>query len=122
MGLAKNMMGAGLSAGKVRNLNGTTFNTGITAAGTTQGTATALTADVNVVGTATAGQGVSLYNGVIGDSQLVYNDTNVAIYVYPPTGGNVNQLSANTGFALGGRTAVEVKKATATQWVGFLSA
>ena len=122
MPLAKNMMGAGLSAGKVRNLNGTTFNTSITAAGTTQATATALTADINTIGTATAAQGVILYNGVIGDSQDIYNDTTVAVYVYPPTGGNVNQLAANAGFALAGKTAVTVKKVTATQWIGFLSA
>lgn len=122
MALAKNLMGAGLSSGQVRALNGASINSAITAAGTTQATATALTADVNIITTATTGQGVSLYNGVIGDSQEVFNNTSADTRVYPPTGGNVNQLSANSGFVLAPYTAVMCKKMTATQWVGYLSA
>lgn len=122
MPLAKNLMGAGLSAGTARSINGTAINSAITAAGTTQGTATALTADVNIVTTATTAQGVILYNGVITDSQEIFNNTSVDIRVYPPTGGNFNQLAANAGFVLAPYTAVICKKMTSTQWVGFLSA
>ena len=122
MPLARNQMGGGNSAGAARAMNGTAINSAVTAAGTTQGTATAITGDINIVTTATTGQGVILYNGVIGDSQEVFNNTTADIRVYPPTSGNVNQLSANSGFVLAPYTAVVVKKMTATQWVGYLSA
>lgn len=122
MPLAKNVMGAGISAGQARALNGNTVNSAVSAAGTTQGTATAITADVNNVTTATTGQGVILYNGEIGDDQVVYNGTTTDIRVYPPTGGNVNQLAANSGFVLGVYTGVLCKKVTSTQWLGFISA
>jgi hypothetical protein len=122
MPLAKNIMAGGFSSGQARSINGTAFNLTITAAGTTQATATALTADINIITTATSGQGVQLYNGVIGDEQTIYNGTLNAIYVYPPTGGNVNQLAANAGFTLASYTGVMVQKVSSTQWIGFLSA
>lgn len=122
MPLVRNQMGGGVSAGTAAAINGRAINTAITAAGTTQGTATALTADVNIVTTATTGQGVILYNGVIGDSQEIFNNTTVDIKVYPPTAGKVNQVDTNTGFVLAPETSVVVKKMTATQWVGYLSA
>ena len=122
MPLAKNVMGAGISSAQARGINGNNVNSAVTAAGTTQATATAVTADVNSVTTATADQGVILYNGVIGDDQVVYNATTAQIKVYPPTAGNVNQLAANTGFILASYTGVLCKKVTSTQWLGFLSA
>ncbi len=122
MPLVRNQMGGGTSAGQAQALNGRAINSAITAAGTTQGTATAITADVNIVTTATSAQGVQLYNGIIGDSQEVFNNTSTDIRVYPPTGGNVNQLAANSGFVLAPYTSVLVKKMTSTQWVGYLSA
>jgi len=122
MPLVRNQMGGGVSAGTAQAINGRAINSAITAAGTTQGTATALTADVNIVTTATTGQGVILYNGVITDSQEIFNNTVVDIKVYPPTGGNVNQIAANSGFVLAPKTSVLVKKMTSTQWVGYLSA
>ena len=122
MPLARNQMGGGVSAGSARAMNGTAINSAVTAAGTTQGGATAITGDINIVTTATTGQGVILYNGVIGDSQEIFNNTTADIRVYPPTSGNVNQLAANAGFVLAPYTAVVVKKMTATQWIGYLSA
>ena len=122
MPLAANVMKGGFSAGQARAVNGNGVNSAVTAAGTAAGSATAITQDVNVVTTATTGQGVILYNGVIGDDQVVYNSTTVDIRVYPPTGGNFNQLSANSGFVLASYTGVLCKKVSATQWLGFLSA
>ena len=122
MALAKNVMGAGFSSSQARALNGNSTNSTVTAAGTTQATATAITADVNVVTTATTGQGVILYAGVGGDSQVVYNSTTADIKVYPPTGVAINQLAANSGFILAPRTACEVQLMTATAAVAFLSA
>ena len=122
MALAMNVMRGGVSAGAAQAINGNTVNSAITAAGTTQGTATAIVADVNIVTTATSAQGVILYNGVLGDSQEIFNNTNADIRVYPPLGGKVNQLTTNAGFVLAPQTSVEVKKMTSTQWVGYLSA
>ncbi len=123
MPLAKNVMRGGVSAAAARALNGNEVQATITAAGTTQGGAAACEGDVNIVSTATTGQGVKLSAyGIAGDSQIVYNSTSADIKVYPPTGGNVNQLAANSGFVLAPYTAVKVYKVTATQYVGFVSA
>lgn len=123
MPLAKNVMRGGVSAGAARALNGNEVQSALTAAGTTQGTAVAMEGDVNVVTTATTGQGAILSSYAIqGDEQIVYNNTSVDILVYPPTGGNFNQLAANAGFVLAPYTAVKCMKATSTLWVGFLSA
>ena len=122
MPLAKNVMGAHIAAAKARALNGNNVNAAVTAAGTTQSDATAITADVNVITTGTTGQGVLLYSGVPGDDQIVYNGTTADLRVYPPTGENVNQLAANSGFVLASYTGVMVKKVSSTQWLGFLSA
>ena len=122
MPLAKNVMRGGVSAAAARALNGNEVQSAITAAGTTQATAAAMEGDVNVVSTATTGQGgiLSAY-AIAGDDQLVYNSTSADIKVYPPTGGNFNQLAANAGFVLAPYTAALCKKVTATQWVGFIS-
>ena len=122
MPLAKNIMAGGFSAGQARAIGGTAFNLTITAAGTTQGTATALTADYNVVTTATSLQGVLLYNGQIGDQQIIFNGSTSPIYVYPPTSESVNQLATNAGFVLSPYTLVEVTKVSTTLWLANLSA
>lgn len=121
MPLAKNLMGGGLSAYQARAIGGTTNST-VTAAGTTQATAAAVTADLNIVNTATTGQGVILYAGVPNDSQIIYNSTNVDIRVYPAIGGAINQIAVNGAMVLAPKTAVWVQIISATQSIGFLSA
>ena len=122
MPLAKNVMRGGVSAGAAQAINGNAAVVNYTAAGTAQGTATAILADTNIVTTATSGQGVILYAGMPGDDQLVFNATGVDIKVYPPSGAKVNQLAANAGFALAPYTGVVCKCVSSTQWLGFLSA
>ena len=122
MPLAKNLMSAGFSAGQANALGGTMFNLTITAAGSTQGTATALVADTNVITTATSLQGVQIYNGQIADSQTIFNQTLVPIYVYPPSGDSINQLAVNTGFILSPQPGAVVEKVSNSQWIGILSA
>ena len=60
--------------------------TGLTAAGSTQGTALALAAEVNVVGTTAASTGVLLPPSEAGDIVEVYNQGANALAVYPLTG------------------------------------
>jgi hypothetical protein len=123
MALAKNLVLAGFSPGQADAIGGTAVNTGITSAGTTIATATALTADYNFIGTATNGQGVQLYNGAISDSQYVFNDgTGATVVVYPPTGSRINGGAASAGVNLASNSAAVFLKATATRWFCIMSA
>lgn len=123
MALAYDMMKGGVSSGTAKGLNGQT-NSSITAGTTqTQAGATALTASTNVITTVTtAGDGVRAPNSEIGDSLDILNLGANYCTVYPPTGGQINQLAANSGFTLATNTAVRLKKFTSTRWAAFLSA
>ena len=123
MGFAKNLMGTGMPAAMAAGDLVSQTATGLTAAGTTQGTALTISADANFVSTVASGSGVILYNGMIGDSCFVYNDggTN-ALTVYPPVGSKINGLATNGGFLLANNTAVMCLKITATRWFAVLSA
>ena len=121
MALANRMMGGGISAGMAMAINGD-VSSAISAAGTTQGTATALTAGINVVTTAAASSGVILSDSEIGDEYEILNLGANAVTVYPPSGGRVNAIATNGGFTLATNTAVKVRKFTATRWAAFLSA
>lgn len=123
MGLAKNIMGGGFSASQAASTDIAVSQTGISAAGTTQGTATALSADLNLVSTVAANSGVILYNGVINDSMIVYNDQAVnALLVYPPTSAQINQIPVNTAHSLPPNTFCEYYKVSKTRWVAQMSA
>ena len=121
MATALDIMKGGCSAGQAAGINGQTASS-VSAAGTTQGTATTLTASNSVVTTAAASSGVVLTDSEIGDEYYVLNLGANAVTVYPPSGGRVNALSTNIGFLLATNTAVKVKKFTSTRWMGFLSA
>ena len=97
--------------------------TSVSATGTTQGTATALTSTVNYVGTVGASSGVILFStATAGDSQVVYNGGANALNVYPPTSARINNLPLNTAAIITINTAVEFHCVSATQWIGVLSA
>lgn len=122
MSLAREVMGGGFSAGQAIALGGN-VRTAISAAGTTQGTATALTTSQNLVGTATSLQGVILPACQIGDSVGVFNDnTGVTIVVYPDSGSRLNQMAANTGINLPNNTYCQFQRVTSTRWVVDMSA
>lgn len=76
--------------------------TGITAAGTNQGSAFILTKDLNVVSTVTAGTGVILPGaqgaGLAGI--VVHNAGANPLNVYPPVGGTINTLAANAAVSI----------------------
>lgn len=123
MALSADIMTAGFSDFKARAINGQA--NGAVSAGTTQtqAGATALTLSINAVTTVTtAGDGVRIPNGNIGDSIEIVNLGANACTVYPPTSGQLNALAVNSGFLLAVNTAVMLRKFTATRWMGFLSA
>jgi hypothetical protein len=114
---------AGVPFGNAQGINGRVA-TGLSAAGTTLGTATALTSTMNVLSTVAAGAGVSLYaNAAIADEMEVYNGGANAVRVYPDSASNsINQLSAGTAMLLAVNTACKFRKVSSTQWIAFLSA
>lgn len=123
MAYAKNQMGLGVAAAEAAGDFIAQVATGLSAAGTTQGTALAIVADANLVSTVAASSGVQIYNGQIGDSCIVFNDNGAnALTVYPPTSGKINNLATNTGMTLAPNTSVLLMKVTATRWLGILSA
>jgi hypothetical protein len=90
--------------------------TGISAAGSTQGTATAITKDINVVSTVSSGQGVILPTAVAGMRLNIMNTSANALSVYPATNGVINSLSANAAFSLAAGGRLDFIATTTTQW------
>jgi hypothetical protein len=90
----------------------------VSAAGTNQGTATALASQVNVVTTVGAGTGVSLPSSAANTLIWVRNDSTAnTLEVYPNTGASINALTATTGaFPLFPGQSMLFCAASATQW------
>ena len=96
---------------------------GISAAGTTQATATELTAADSEITTVAAGTGVVLNASLAaGDSQSVFNAGANAVRVYPPSGFRINALSTNAAMLLARNTGVIFKCVSSTRVFGVLSA
>lgn len=90
----------GISAQAARAIVGT-HNAAVSAAGTTQATATALPADINYCTTVGANSGVIIPPSNPGDSGVVRNGQAVnALSLYPPVGGTINELSQNAAYSV----------------------
>lgn len=72
----------------------------ISAAGTTQATATQLAHDWSEVLATAAGAGVKLLNLKAGQSQFVFNGGANALKVYPATGWGIDALAVNAAYSL----------------------
>ena len=122
MAYAKTIMGTGFSAGQALGIGGGT-TTGVSAAGTTQATATTLgplaIVSVDTVG---AASGVVLTAGAPGDMIVVFNGGANTLKVYPPSGAQFNALGNNNSFTLGITSAAECYCISGTKWVVNLSA
>ena len=117
MARAVNIMKGGWSAGNAKAVNGA-IATGLTATGTTLGTALAITADTAVFGTVGSGTGASLPATEIGDSVEIYNGGANALTVYPDASNvQINALTAGNGFSLGVNTMCYARRITATRWI-----
>ena len=111
------------SSGNIQgaNLISTGYNfksvgTGITAAGSSQGAGTALTAEMNIVSTVSSGaNGVVLPTAIAGMTVTITNTTANSLLVYPASGGTINSLGTNTAFAQG-TTTIQFIAPTTTQW------
>lgn len=91
-------------------------STSVTAAGSTQGAATALTSTFNVVTTASADQGVSLPAATTGKVIKVINDTTQNVKVYPTTSDSINDGSANVAKDLGPAQSMELVAVSGSKW------
>ena len=98
--------------------------TGLTAAGSTQGTALALAlAHINIITTAAASTGVILPTTPDnGDTMVVVNGGANALAVYPPVGHTILGLAANAALSLGIGKSGSFQRVGATSWVGIGSA
>ena len=120
--LAYKVFGAGANSIMVAAIC-TDTQSGISAAGTTQATATALNFADNEVTTVAAGAGVVLYASIVpGDSQTVFNAGANALKIYPPLGMNINALQTNAPMLLATNTGCIFKCITSTRIFGILSA
>lgn len=96
---------------------GASVNTAITAAGTTQATATALTSDYNVVTTVTStAYGVKLPTAIPGNSVYIVNNGTNTLQVYPASGGSIDGLGVNASYDIQIGGAMEFKASSLTQW------
>lgn len=94
--------------------------TGLTAAGSTQATALALTADHNKIGTAALNTGVLLRK--VAGMQTVYNGGANAVSVYPPVGGTINSGAANAAFSVATTKTAAFLSADGVNFIAVLSA
>ncbi len=88
----------------------------VTAAGSTQGDATALTKVVNIVTSATASQGVKLPTAAAGLNVKVVNTTAVTIVVYPNTSDVIDGGTVNAGVNLAPYSSVEFVAQDTQDW------
>lgn len=97
--------------------------TAVSAAGTTQATATELTAADSEVTTVANGAGCVLSSKLAaGDSQTVFNAGANAMKLYPPSGFRINALAADAPMLLAVNTGCLFKCVSTTRVFGVLSA
>lgn len=89
--------------------------TGISAAGTNQGSATALAAEINVVSTVASGTGVILPSS-IGTTFIVMNTGANALNVYPASGAAIDSLATNAAFSLSVGAKIMLIQSSTTQY------
>jgi len=122
MAIPSRLMGSGLSSLAAVNICGDVGDT-LTAAGTTNANALALSAAINRVTTTAASTGVVLPVPESGSAIVVVNSGANALLVYPGTGAQINALTATTGgfsVAAGGRAMFV--GTSSTNWFAILSA
>lgn len=95
----------------------------ISAAGTTQGTATALVSTINRVTSATAAsaEGVRLPTPRKNGRIIVVNASSDTIKIYPTSGHQIKNLGANVAATMAAQRAVEFIGTSTTQWEAIFS-
>lgn len=117
-----NLMGSGTPGQQAQAILGGT-SAALTATGTTQADALALTITNSYVGTAASGTGVILPSiATRSDNYTVFNYGANALLVYPPVGSSIGSGSANAGFSVAAAKSAKFTMLTSTLWGVTLSA
>lgn len=122
MGIPSRIMAGGVSALAANQICGDVTDS-ITATGTTNADAVALSTVINRVTTTAASTGAVLMAPEAGSAVVVINSGANALLVYPSTGASINALTATTGgfsVAAGGRAMFV--GISSTRWFAILSA
>jgi hypothetical protein len=90
--------------------------TGISAAGSTQGTATILSKEINIVSTVASASGVQLPTAVAGMVVTITNTNANSLLVYPAASSYINTLAINVGFTQPSGATIQFIAPTTTQW------
>lgn len=93
-----------------------TVNPVITAAGTTQGTATELESEWNVITSTPANSGVVLDGFDVGVSTFVINAGGATLKVYPPSGMSIDSGATNAPYSLANGKSQIFNQVSATQF------
>jgi|LakMenE01Jun11ns_1017448.scaffolds.fasta_scaffold9952565_2 hypothetical protein len=91
-------------------------NAAVSAAGSTQGTGTALTTEFNRVSTVASGAGVVLPTAVAGMAIVIVNTSANTLLVYPASGAAVNSLATNVGYSQTTLATLQYIAISSTQW------
>ena len=91
-------------------------NPAVSAAGTVQGNATALTTEFNRVSTVASGAGVVLPTAVAGMAISIVNSSANSLLVYPATGAAINSLATNAGYSHVTLATLQYIAISSTQW------
>lgn len=114
------LISIGFSPQQAKHL-GCTFQDNITAAGTVQGDATALTESRCHVTTGSANQGVRLPSvmNVAAQDIVVRNSSGAALMLYPATGESIDELAANNSVTLGIDKSLHLFRISSTKWISL---
>ena len=115
---ATGVMHTGVAAGGGSGFTWT-MNTGLTATGTNQATALALTKKVNDIATTTSGTGVVLPSATLSDYIQVTNHGLFPLLVYPAVGESVDGLTQNAPLTLLEGQSYRAACPTAGFWIGI---
>jgi hypothetical protein len=88
----------------------------VTAAGSTQATATLLTRPINNITTVAASTGVIFPGAIPGIRLLVRNGGANILRIYPASGAQINTLGTNVGLQLETSATIEFVAMSTTQW------
>jgi hypothetical protein len=125
MTLAKELMGLGMSAGLASGIGGQYVS--LTAAGSSQATATPVTASMVVVASADGTKGLVLPACEVGAEIWVFNNSGSTCPVYPDVGAAIAVAgtglgTANSAFSQLTYKTTIYKRVTSTQWLANTTA
>lgn len=93
----------------------------VSAAGTNQGTATAITTDFVVTTTVASGTGVILPAAALGRQIVITNKGANTLAIYPGSGDSIDALSANASISIQANAQVILTGVSASQWYSTLN-